>query len=400
MKFHRLLLVAVVDALRDVLLNGKQADHTLEKMFATHKNWGARDRHFIADNTYHILRYKRLYEYCANVEEKNALSIWKMLGAKQVVDGHQLPEYDEFKTIEVSKVHSRHEEAKTIRKIRESLPDWLDEMGAALLGTRWDEEVAALNQPAKLSLRVNTLKTNKSDLKQALQKEGIETSEVEIAPDALVIEGRKNLRNLTAFKNGWFELQDVSSQLVAPLLDAKEGQKVIDACAGGGGKTLHIAALMNNKGSIRAMDVNDRKLEEVKLRAKRNGVRIVTEKNVDLEYIPSLKESADRLLLDVPCSGTGVLRRKPDAKWHLNPEFITKVTLMQQMILDDYSVMVKKNGILVYSTCSILPIENEEQINRFLARHVDQFELLEEIKVSPAQSGFDGFYAAKLIRKA
>jgi 16S rRNA (cytosine967-C5)-methyltransferase len=273
-------------------------------------------------------------------------------------------------------------------------------MGEEQLGEQWEKEVITLNQPAKLSLRVNTLKCTKADLKQALQKEGIETSEVPNAPDALVIEGRKNLRNLAAYKNGWFEMQDVSSQLVAPLLDVKEGMKVIDACSGGGGKTLHIAALMNNRGSIRAMDINDHKLEEVKLRAKRNGVRIVSEKNIDLEYIPSLKESADRLLLDVPCSGTGVLRRKPDAKWHLTAEFITKVTQTQLMILDEYSVMVKKNGVMVYSTCSILPIENERQVKAFLARHKDQFELLEEMKVSPADSGFDGFYAAKLLRKA
>ena len=400
MKFHRLLLVAVVDALREVLLNDKQADHTLDKMFAAHKNWGARDRHFIADNTYHILRYKRLFEYCATAEEKNALSLWKMLGAKLVIDGHQLPEYDEFKTLVPTDILLKKQEAQYIRKIRESIPNWLDTMGEEQLGEQWEKEVITLNQPAKLSLRVNTLKCTKADLKQALQKEGIETSEVPNAPDALVIEGRKNLRNLAAYKNGWFEMQDVSSQLVAPLLDVKEGMKVIDACSGGGGKTLHIAALMNNRGSIRAMDINDHKLEEVKLRAKRNGVRIVSEKNIDLEYIPSLKESADRLLLDVPCSGTGVLRRKPDAKWHLTAEFITKVTQTQLMILDEYSVMVKKNGVMVYSTCSILPIENERQVKAFLARHKDQFELLEEIKVSPADSGFDGFYAAKLLRKA
>ena len=400
MKFHRLLLVAVVDAIREVLLNDKQADHTLDKMFAAHKNWGARDRHFIADNTYHILRYKRLFEYCATAEEKNALSLWKMLGAKLVIDGHQLPEYDEFKTLVPTDILLKKQEAQYIRKIRESIPNWLDTMGEEQLGEQWEKEVITLNQPAKLSLRVNTLKCTKADLKQALQKEGIETSEVPNAPDALVIEGRKNLRNLAAYKNGWFEMQDVSSQLVAPLLDVKEGMKVIDACSGGGGKTLHIAALMNNRGSIRAMDINDHKLEEVKLRAKRNGVRIVSEKNIDLEYIPSLKESADRLLLDVPCSGTGVLRRKPDAKWHLTAEFITKVTQTQLMILDEYSVMVKKNGVMVYSTCSILPIENERQVKAFLARHKDQFELLEEMKVSPADSGFDGFYAAKLLRKA
>ncbi len=400
MKFHRLLLVAVVDALREVLLNDKQADHTLDKMFAAHKNWGARDRHFIADNTYHILRYKRLFEYCATAEEKNALSLWKMLGAKLVIDGHQLPEYDEFKTLVPTDILLKKQEAQYIRKIRESIPNWLDTMGEEQLGEQWEKEVITLNQPAKLSLRVNTLKCTKADLKQALQKEGIETSEVPNAPDALVIEGRKNLRNLAAYKNGWFEMQDVSSQLVAPLLDVKEGMKVIDACSGGGGKTLHIAALMNNRGSIRAMDINDHKLEEVKLRAKRNGVRIVSEKNIDLEYIPSLKESADRLLLDVPCSGTGVLRRKPDAKWHLTAEFITKVTQTQLMILDEYSVMVKKNGVMVYSTCSILPIENERQVKAFLDRHKDQFELLEEMKVSPADSGFDGFYAAKLLRKA
>ncbi len=175
--------------------------------------------------------------------------------------------------------------------------------------------------------------------------------------------------------------------------------RVIDACAGAGGKSLHMAALMKNKGKILCLDTEERKLIELKKRSKRNGISIIETKTIDsTKVIKRLAESADLVLLDVPCSGLGVIRRNPDAKWKLKKERIEELIKIQADILSSYSNMVKKGGKLIYVTCSILPSENELQIKKFIESHKDQYKLIEEKTISPAESGFDGFYMAKLIR--
>ena len=196
-------------------------------------------------------------------------------------------------------------------------------------------------------------------------------------------------------------MQDASSQLVAAALQVEPGMRVIDACAGAGGKSLHLAALMGNKGKVISMDVEEWKLQQAKLRARRNGVSIFEPKIIEgSKTIKRLKESADRLLLDVPCSGLGVLRRNPDTKWKVSLESLEKVQKTQQELLQSYPSMLKKGGQLVYATCSILPSENEEQIKKFLASEAGKdFELLEERKVFAQESGFDGFYIARLLKK-
>ena len=176
--------------------------------------------------------------------------------------------------------------------------------------------------------------------------------------------------------------------------------RVIDACAGGGGKTLHLAALMKNKGRIIAMDTEAWKLDELKKRARRAGVGNIEPRVIESsKTIKRLENSADRLLLDVPCSGLGVIKRNPDAKWKLTPEFMERVKELQQHILADYSTMLKTNGLMVYSTCSLLPSENEKQVEKFLESRKDKFELLEQKWLKPSE-GFDGFYMALIQRKA
>ena len=198
-----------------------------------------------------------------------------------------------------------------------------------------------------------------------------------------------------------FEIQDISSQLVAPLLDAKPGMNIIDGCAGAGGKTLHLAALMQNEGEILAVDVSLKKLEELSYRAKRAGcdiVKTMQAEKLTRNFQARLNAFADRILVDVPCSGLGVLRRKPDAKWSMTQKFVDELKVTQAQILEEYAPMLKQGGYLVYSTCSILPSENSLQIKAFLEKYSDRFELISEKSVSPAQTGFDGFYMAKLKR--
>lgn len=401
MKLHRNLCNAVISGLKEILLDKKQADVTVGNLLQSNKSWGARDRNFIAENIYHIVRYKRVYEFCLEDELFGEVSLWKIFGAKLILENIPLPEWQEFTELNKEKIIQRNEEAKSIRKIRESIPDWLDELGQKELGKDWEKEIAALNTQAKFSIRINTLKTNFEIIKRMLSDEQIEFSETPLAPDALIVHTKKNFRNHAAYKNGLFEVQDISSQLISPFLEAAPGMNVIDGCAGAGGKSLHLAALMQNEGEILSIDIHERKLEELEKRALRAGCKIIKPLHAEklTRHLQSLMQSfADRILLDVPCSGLGVLRRKPDAKWSLTKKFIDELKQTQLQILDEYAPLLRKDGILVYSTCSILPSENEMQIKSFLEKHKD-FELLEEKRISPAHTGFDGFYMAKLKKK-
>jgi len=224
---------------------------------------------------------------------------------------------------------------------------------------------------------------------------------VEGVPSAQRVTIRKNLFSTPAFKKGWFEVQDASSQLVAEFLDVKSGMKVVDTCAGAGGKTLHIAALMENKGQVIAMDIYENKLKELKRRAKRAGAHNIEMRTIDsTKPIKKLYDKADRVLIDAPCSGLGVLRRNPDAKWKLEPEFLVRIKKVQADILNSYSRMVKPGGKLVYATCSILPSENQEQVKKFLAsENGKNFSLVKDKKILSHESGFDGFYMALLENK-
>jgi 16S rRNA (cytosine967-C5)-methyltransferase len=209
---------------------------------------------------------------------------------------------------------------------------------------------------------------------------------------------RQNLHSLKEYQEGLFEIQDASSQLITPFLEVKPGMLVIDACAGAGGKSLHIAAAMKNKGKIISMDVEERKLKELQKRADRSGAGIIFPQLISDKVIHTLENSAERLLLDVPCSGLGVLRRNPDAKWKLSPQFIAQIKMTQQEIITKYSGMLKPGGIMVYATCSILPGENQEQVSMFLEKNNEDYEFIEERSVMPSE-GFDGFYMSKIRRK-
>jgi 16S rRNA (cytosine967-C5)-methyltransferase len=217
-------------------------------------------------------------------------------------------------------------------------------------------------------------------------------------PDAIVLAERQNIFTSPAFKGGFFEVQDAGSQVISTFLRIAPGLRVIDACAGAGGKTLHLASLMRNKGRIVAMDTEQWKLDELQKRARRAGVSNIETRLIESgKTIKRLAGSADRLLLDVPCSGLGVLKRNPDAKWKLSVAFIEKIKELQQHILNDYCDMLKVGGLMVYSTCSILPSENELQVQQFLAAKNGAFQLLEEKHILPSQ-GFDGFYMALMER--
>ena len=401
-KLHRNICEGIIINLDQIFFKKKFADKAIEQSLKSNKKWGSRDRKFIAETTYTIVRYWRLLNEMMGINaEENSDYLWKLFAEYLLWKNIPLPEWGEFTSIDQNNISIGKNSKLGERKIKESIPDWLDELGERELGGLWDAEIAELNKEAPVILRANTLKISREVLQRKFLEIGIQTFPIDFTNDALLVEQRQNLFQTPYFKEGYFELQDASSQLVANYLDVKPGMRIIDACAGAGGKTLHIAALMQNKGKILALDTEEWKLNELKKRARRDGVDIVETRTItSSKIIKRLADSADRVLLDVPCSGLGVLRRNPDAKWKLSNERIEELKSLQQKILESYSSMVKLNGKIVYSTCSILPSENELQIENFLAgqKGKEKFELLEEKKISPAVDGFDGFYICVLQR--
>ena len=401
-RLHRNLVLAVVNALHDIFNENYYADKVVNRTLKIDKRWGARDRKFIAESIYDSVRWKRLYAEIAGIKEHYSReNIWKFFAVQLVLKGYELPEWKQFVGTPARRIKGKFDTLQKDRALRESIPDWLDEMGEKALGNeKWEKELDALNETAPVVLRTNTLKISKEDLQKQLQKEGIKTAFIADYPNALLLSERANVFKTEAFKKGFFEMQDASSQLVSAYLDVKPGMRVVDTCAGAGGKTLHLASLMENKGQLIALDIHAHKLQDLKKRAKRNAAHNIDARTItSTKVIKKLKETADRVLIDAPCSGLGVLKRNPDTKWKLQPEFIERIIKTQAEILDSYSKIVKPGGKLVYATCSILPSENEEQVVQFLKNH-PEFEFVSENKVSAADSGFDGFYMALLQKKS
>ena len=399
MRLHRNLVLAVIDSLNYIYNDGLYADKVVEKTLKRDTRWGARDRKFIAETVYDCVRWKRLYNEIAGTKDHfTQENLWKIFTVWAVLKGISLPDWRQFEGTPVRRIKGKFDELQSQRVFRESIPDWLDQLGEKELGKQWEKELSALNEQAEVILRANTLKTTKENLQKVLLENEVETQIIKGYNDALQLTERKNIFTTEAFKNGFFEVQDASSQMVAQYLEVLPGMRVVDACAGAGGKTLHLAALMQNKGQIIALDIYENKLKELKRRAKRAGAHNIEPRHIDsTKVIKKLYNNVDRVLIDAPCSGLGVLRRNPDAKWKLQPEFIEDIKKTQAEILNNYSKMLKVGGKLVYATCSILPSENENQVQNFLESH-KEFKFIAEKKILPSVSGYDGFYMALLER--
>ncbi|MBF0693612.1 MAG: methyltransferase domain-containing protein [Flavobacterium sp.] len=403
MRLHRNLVYTTIDSLHAIFNEGEYADKIVARALKKDKRWGSSDRKFVAETIYEIVRWKRLYAEIAEVKEPfDRDNLWRIFAVWAVLRGYPIPDWRQLEGTPERKIKGRFDELSKIRVYKESIPDWMDQLGSSELGEAiWSKEISAQNQPAKVILRVNTLKTTKEKLRAILMDLNIETEFLNDRPDALVLKERANVFLTDAFKEGLFEVQDANSQLVAAYLDVEPGMRVVDTCAGAGGKTLHLASLMENKGQLIAMDLYESKLKQLKLRAKRNGAFNIEYRIIDsTKVIKKLQEKADRVLIDAPCSGLGVLKRNPDAKWKLQPEFIDNIRKVQAEVLESYSRIVKPGGKLVYATCSVLPSENQEQVKRFLATETGKnFKFVKDTSLLAAESGFDGFYMAQFERK-
>jgi 16S rRNA (cytosine967-C5)-methyltransferase len=410
-----ILLNSAAELLQRILSEKIPADRQMEGYFRTHRDMGVRDRGFVAETVYGCLRERRWLEHIAG----SALLL-DVVAAYLLTHGYSARALEE--TGFRGDARGMVERARTLDKttlpfaIQANMPDWLEQRLRAQFGEAESLALAlALNQPAPVDMRVNTIKARRDEVQTRLTQEGFPCEITPWSPSGLRRHDRAPIFKTLCFKEGLFEVQDEGSQLLALMLEPRRQEMVVDFCAGAGGKTLHIGALMANTGTVYAFDVLAKRLEKLKPRLRRaglNNVRMVTISHERDARVQRLKGKIDRVLVDAPCSGTGTLRRNPDIKWRdIN---LAELTDTQQRILAAAAELLKPGGRLVYATCSLLKEENEDIVEKFLAARPDfralpVNEILERrhlplsmtgdaLRLLPHLHQTDGFYAVALER--
>jgi 16S rRNA (cytosine967-C5)-methyltransferase len=399
------------EVLREILRFTSPADVTLSRYFKDHPRLGGRERGAIAECIYAVLRNKSFFTDFAGAGA--TMRRLTLLGMAEAIGADSLGGLTEDETALLARIKEIDRSLLPPKKLA-NLPDWLYDKFVAQYGEEETLALAAvLNTPAPLDLRVNSLKSDRDKVVAELAAEPTPYSVL-----GLRIWKKPALQNLPLFKEGAIEVQDEGSQVLAQLLGARRGEMVVDFCAGAGGKTLAIGAIMRNTGRLYAFDVSEKRLTKLKPRLARSGLSNVHPVVIAHERDAKVKRLAgkiDRVLVDAPCSGMGTLRRNPDVKWRQQPEGIAELTAKQAAILDGAARLVKFGGRLVYATCSLLDDENDAIVQGFLASHPD-FELVpmhkvlaeqriplemgDYLKMLPHKHGTDGFFAAVLERKA
>jgi 16S rRNA (cytosine967-C5)-methyltransferase len=414
------LLDLATELLRQVLKLDQPSDTVVSTFFRHHRTLGPRERHTLAETTYAVLRKRLLLAHLAQsgsgaLERRLAALAWQ--GTDTFLRSALGPQEQKW-LAEVKAI----DPAGLPEKLRHNLPDWLAALLKAELGDEFWPLVAALEQTAPLDLRVNTLKAKRDEVQAALAAAGIEAGTTPYSPWGLRIPGKPALQKLELFIHGHVEVQDEGSQLLAALLAPKRGEMVVDFCAGAGGKTLALGALMRNTGRLYAFDVSGHRLDALKPRLARSGLSNVYPAQIAHERDDRIKRLAgkiDRVLVDAPCSGLGTLRRNPDLKWRQSPKALEELGVKQRAILDSAARLLKPGGRLVYATCSLLRSENEAVADDFAAAHPDfdrlpagqalataQVERAEELDVDgclrlwPHRHATDGFFAAAWERRS
>ena len=402
MKLYRNLANGIVEGVQEVLGNRRALRPTLKNILIKNRKWGSNDRKLVGKGIIEIIRWKRKFDVIGKLNVKSKNYYKNLLVVWSIYNDIEFEECLTFSELKKDNICNNISITNSKRAIKNSIPDWLDSLGMKTYGkVIWEKEIQALNKPAKLFLRTNTLKTNVKKL-QAYLKENhkVNTNKVSNIPNALVVEENKILTHLDIYKKGWFEIQDLNSQKISIFTNPKPNMLIIDTCAGSGGKTLHLATIMRNKGRIIATDSSDRKRKQLENRLKRNGISIVEYLNSDNKsLLKKYYNSANIVIIDAPCSGLGVLKRNPAAKWHMNPSRIRQLVGIQKQILQEYATLVKSGGNLIYATCTIFPNENQNQIKNFLKSKIGlEFNLeKQEVLLSQNTNG-DGFYMAKLLK--
>lgn len=424
-------IAAAIEVLTEMDSHHRPATEALRDWGRTHRFAGSGDRAAIGNLVFDALRHKASAHWILDDETPRSA----VLGTLAVHWGTSVSEIngwfegDKHAPLPLSPAEIN---ALNDRKLKDA-PTWVQadvpEWTAALLAANFDDELVAEGQALAerpwVGLRVNTLKADRAKVKKALSR--FNPGEAVLAPDGLCIApptgfGRSaNVQADGAYQKGWVEVQDEGSQVVSHLVFAQPGEQVLDYCAGAGGKTLALAACMQNKGQVFAYDADRNRLSGIYERIKRAGVHNVQVREPGQGALDDLAGRMDRVVVDAPCSGSGVWRRRPDAKWRLTPEALEKRLEEQRTVLQEASVFVKPGGYFCYITCSVFPGENEGQVYQFLEDQEEGFELLSagevwqdlfgfdapqpwssddcSVTLTPATTQTDGFYFAVLGRK-
>ncbi|MBK9399132.1 MAG: RsmB/NOP family class I SAM-dependent RNA methyltransferase [Saprospiraceae bacterium] len=387
--------IDVKNGLFEIMNQGQHAEFIVKK-YTSSPNKGSKDRKFISEALFTIVKNFSYYQYLAKGLSDHKDIDEDIINAYLFEQGIDAPDGPDWKKSNINEMAERKKAIQDIPHLLYSMPLWMDEIGTASLGEKWQDIRKISVEQAPIYIRINFIKTNMQEVVNYFSSLGID-HEV-LSEDCILLKQRINLLNDIAYQGGWFEIQDMGSQSIGHFAHPNANSFVIDACAGGGGKALHLASLMGNTGQILALDINEKGLANLKIRARRAGADIIGSSNYsDEEKIKSLQASADLVLCDVPCSATGVMRREIDKKWRLTQEKIHHLLETQRQIMSDASKWVKPGGKLVYSTCSVFPMENEDQVNQFLTSNPD-FKKLEAVQLFPESGGHDGFYMCSMMR--
>jgi 16S rRNA (cytosine967-C5)-methyltransferase len=423
-------LAAAIEVLEEIFTRHRPAPDALKEWGRAHRFAGAGDRAAIGNLVFDALRGRALYARLMDSDAPRALAL-AALGWEWRIEPGTIAAWCEephgpgaLQEAERARLEAEPP-AGLPAWVQGNYPEWLAGSFERAFGEDAIAEGAGLSRRAPVDLRVNTLKATRDKVLKALARAGARAgpwSPFAVRIPHSVRDGRTpNVEAEPAHARGWFEVQDAGSQVAALMTAAQPGQQVVDICAGAGGKTLALAALMANRGQIHAYDADRHRLRPIFERLKRAGVRNVQVIPADEpQRLEALKAGADVVLVDAPCSGSGSWRRRPDAKWRLTPEALERRMAEQKDALDRAAALVKPGGRLVYVTCSVLPEENADQIAAFLARHADfavvpyadvwRAALASEppasadgsdqtLLLTPARHDTDGFFVAVLVRK-
>ena len=435
-------IAAAIDILEAIDAASAPADDTAAEYFRRRRYIGAKDRVQVSAYLYAVLRHRAVIDWWvarAGKGETPPGPRSRVIAALLLLDGWPPDEVAKsfdggrFRPASLSPAEGRLVHglaARTLihpdmpRAVANDLPEWLEPYLAKLYGKRLEDEMAGLNQSAPLDLRVNLLKADRDTARRALADEQIVAEPTQWSPLGLRVKYRAPLAATAAFKAGLVEVQDEASQLAALLADARPGMRIVDFCAGAGGKTLALAAAMKNRGKLVACDVSKRRLERAGQRLRRAGISNVERRPLSSERDQWVKRHAaddkgagfDRVFVDAPCLGIGSWRRNPDGKWRSSPNDLAELVERQHAILDSAARLVKPGGRLIYATCSLLREENEAQAEAFLDSHAD-FTLYpaarawaetiggscpagsDYLRLTPASHGTDGFFVAQFQRR-
>ncbi len=409
---------AVIELLATIIMTPKPADGTVSAYFRDRRFIGSKDRAAISGRIFRIMRrWHRLgwwIKQAAGDVNARTLVIADMLFEREqdlasLVRVFSDEKYAPHKLTGYEERVARFMDGKELEpanmppRVRAECPEWAFDILQGELGAEgFQTEMQAMMTQAPLDLRVNTIKAQRDDVLAQLKHEGLDATAGEISPLCVRVRGRPQISQHPLYMSGAIEIQDQGSQMVAIVADPKPGEQVVDFCAGAGGKTLALGALMNNKGRIVAMDVLEGRLERAKVRFRRAGLhnietRVLT--NERDKWVKRHQQQFDLVLVDAPCTGTGTWRRDPDKRWRMLGPGISELVPLQREILDSAQRLVRPGGRLVYATCSLLADENEKQIENFIAGHPDFSLKGEMLKLTPARDDTDGFFAAALTRK-